>query len=80
MHKLTLKIDELQVESFTTSRQARAYGTVHAHSATNEPNETYTCPAYWTGDCTWDCDSQGGPTEGDCFSGGMNNCTTRFEN
>jgi hypothetical protein len=80
MHKLTLKLDELRVESFTTAHQSHSRGTVRAHSATVNPNESVSCPEDWTMDCTWNCDTVGGESADACYSGGMNNCTTRIEN
>jgi hypothetical protein len=79
MHKLKLKLDELRVESFTTAHQSHSRGTVRAHSATDDPFESVSCPEDWTMGCTWDCQSEGGETA-DCYSRGMNNCTTRIEN
>jgi hypothetical protein len=74
MKKLTLKLDALRVESFTTAGASSARGTVRSYFA------TYPCTD-WTKDCTWDCeytDSCEPTTE--MPSKGQNNCTTLNQN
>lgn len=46
MDKLTLRIDDLRVESFATGREGSDPGTVHAHHHTgNHETCAFTCPA-----------------------------------
>jgi hypothetical protein len=55
MKKLSLKLDDLQVETFTTSGQPGERGTVQGHYGTNHTNQScdgtcfnWTCIYYYT--------------------------------
>lgn len=83
MEKVRLTVDELQVQSFTTSdEQSPGRGTVHAHDAPTDEVECPTAHAQWetcwntcpgpgggnTDDCTWMCYTDG-CSAADCSNG-----------
>jgi hypothetical protein len=81
MRKLTLKLDELQVESFTTAPSSANRGTVRAHGETDL--RTCACPS---DGCTWggcpgsfDCTDPSMPDCGTVNSCEMNNCGTLIQ-
>lgn len=74
MKKMSLTLDELQVESFTTVASNRSRGTVVAHGDTLAC--TYDCS---NGECDpWSFGIACEPTS-EFESGGQNNCTTLQE-
>ena len=56
MRKMTLSVENLSVQSFTTSKTDAGRGTVVAHgNPTNGPNCGSAYDACQTGLCTYDC-------------------------
>ncbi|HEU0301637.1 MAG TPA: hypothetical protein VFR37_19435 [Longimicrobium sp.] len=43
MKKLTLKLDDLEVDTFTTAEQSGGKGTVQGHYGTTHTQEGHTC-------------------------------------
>jgi hypothetical protein len=78
MKKLSLKLEDLQVDSFTTVSTERSRGTVGAHLLT-AACFTYGCTnacstdSYYQPGCNTDTNTTGGESRG------QNNCTTLIE-
>jgi hypothetical protein len=76
MRKLAMKLDDLQVESFTTSSAAAQRGTVAGHDLTNQVTCGPSCGCPPSAECTYGtCPFQ--ETDTSCRA---NNCGTLIEN
>ncbi len=57
MKKLTLKMDDLRVDTFTTAEQSGGKGTVAGHYGTNHTHQGQTCEGTCAGPtCAYTCD------------------------
>jgi hypothetical protein len=74
MKKLSLKIDDLKVDSFSTVAGERSRGTIGAHLLT-----AYCFTHGCSNDCSTDTHQDAGCDTTEFESRGQNNCTTLIE-